>query len=452
MTAIVSGTDTTTWLEQAGLGRSDVEGWVAARPVATGDLDGDRRVFGAYWSLSAALLDRLPVKPGRSVSEQAAAEVVLEASRASREAFLAVHVERVHASLTDGRRRFVRVDDLVSDAALAFPGLVPSAATLDAEAPRMLAHTDGHEVDQGLFLAHVLANVPSGMHLCHAMLLPHPRSAALVETFARTGHLDLGATVIERQGASAIMTFVNPDYLNAEDAQTVEAQELGVDICSFDAGSEVAVMRGSRIPSGKYAGRRVFSAGINLTHLYHGKIPFIWSPGRPRSGARPDPREALDRGRRRLRHRRWLPVHARHRRQRRRRRRLPDLAGPQGGHHSRRRTPLPRFVGDRVARQAIMMERRIDCDSPEGRMICDYVVEPDGVDQAVADIVDQITSWGVVSASSNRKSFRVGDESLDDFRRYMAVYAREQAYCHFNPALIRNLEHFWNAKQRRVHE
>ena len=25
---------------------------------------------------------------------------------------------------------------------------------------------------------------------------------------------------------------------------------------------------------------------------------------------------------------------------------------------------LPRFVGDRIARQAIMYERRIDCDSP----------------------------------------------------------------------------------------
>src|SRR5260370_19149381 len=28
--------------------------------------------------------------------------------------------------------------------------------------------------------------------------------------------------------------------------------------------------------------------------------------------------------------------------------------------------------------------------------------------------------------------------SLDMFRSYMAVYAREQAYCHFSPALIRN--------------
>jgi thioesterase DpgC len=37
---------------------------------------------------------------------------------------------------------------------------------------------------------------------------------------------------------------------------------------------------------------------------------------------------------------------------------------------------------------------------------------------------------------------------LDLFRSYMAVYAREQAMCHFSPALIRNLEHHWNAQQR----
>jgi thioesterase DpgC len=30
----------------------------------------------------------------------------------------------------------------------------------------------------------------------------------------------------------------------------------------------------------------------------------------------------------------------------------------------------------------------------------------------------------------------------------MSVFCREQAYCHFSPALVRNLEHHWNAHQR----
>ncbi|TMI03209.1 MAG: enoyl-CoA hydratase/isomerase family protein, partial [Betaproteobacteria bacterium] len=53
---------------------------------------------------------------------------------------------------------------------------------------------------------------------------------------------------------------------------------------------------------------------------------------------------------------------------------------------------------------------------------------------------------GVVSAAGNRRAFRVGEEPLDLFRRYMAVYAREQAYCHFSPALIANLEKNWKIK------
>ena len=111
---------------------------------------------------------------------------------------------------------------------------------------------------------------------------------------------------------------------------------------------------------------------------------------------------------------------------------------------------LPRFVGDRIARQAVMMERRIEADSPEGRMIFDHIVEPGGLDAAVSDIVGKITRSGVISAASNRKAFRVAHEPLDAFRRYMAVYAREQAFCHFSPALIRNLEQFWDAQNRKV--
>ena len=36
------------------------------------------------------------------------------------------------------------------------------------------------------------------------------------------------------------------------------------------------------------------------------------------------------------------------------------------------------------------------------------------------------------------------------FRQYLALYAREQALCHFSPALITNLERYWNAQQRTV--
>jgi thioesterase DpgC len=107
---------------------------------------------------------------------------------------------------------------------------------------------------------------------------------------------------------------------------------------------------------------------------------------------------------------------------------------------------LPRFVGDRIARQAIFAERRIDCDSAEGRMICDEIVPSQQMDHAVAAIVEKLTSSGVVSAAGNRRAFRAGQEPLGAFRRYMGVYAREQAYCHFSPALVDNLEKNWKRK------
>jgi thioesterase DpgC len=111
---------------------------------------------------------------------------------------------------------------------------------------------------------------------------------------------------------------------------------------------------------------------------------------------------------------------------------------------------LPRFVGDRIARQAIMYERRIDCDSDVGRMICDEVVPPGDLDAKIVEVIDRITTSGVVGATGNRRALRVGAEPFDTFRRYMAVYAREQAWCHFSPALIANLETYWNAQSRRA--
>jgi thioesterase DpgC len=111
---------------------------------------------------------------------------------------------------------------------------------------------------------------------------------------------------------------------------------------------------------------------------------------------------------------------------------------------------LTRFVGARMARQAILMGRRFECDSPEGRLICDEVVPPDQMEQTLKRVVDDYTGSGVVSAAGNRRAFRVSEEPLDMFRRYMAVYCREQAYCHFSPALIANLEKHWNAAQRKI--
>ncbi len=111
---------------------------------------------------------------------------------------------------------------------------------------------------------------------------------------------------------------------------------------------------------------------------------------------------------------------------------------------------LPRFTGDRIARQAIQYERRLDCDSPQGRLICDEIAPPADIDSAVERLLIGLTSSGAVSATANRRAFRVAQEPLDLFRGYCSAYARDQAYCLFSPALIANLEREWNAKSRRA--
>ena len=57
----------------------------------------------------------------------------------------------------------------------------------------------------------------------------------------------------------------------------------------------------------------------------------------------------------------------------------------------------------------------------------------------MAQAIDNFAGSGLVGAAGNRRAFRVGEKPLDLFRRYMAVYAREQAYSHFSPALVANL-------------
>ena len=456
-------------LVRAGVAEGDARAWDAQLPVTGKGWAQDRAAFAGFWQSTDALLGKLPAKPQRAAGEQSAAQALLDTARASREAFLRCHVTAVYDELTGSQTRLLRVEDLAASAAQVFTGLVPAPASIARESACTQRDKDGHEIDQGLLFAHILANEAAGMHLCHAMLLPHPDSQALADEFKKSGRVDLNNVFVEREGRAAIINLNNQKYLNAEDESTVDAQELAVDICLLDEASEIGVLRGARMESGKYQGRRVFCTGINLTHLYHGKVSYLWYLKREmgwlskvfRGLAEPghSPDEILGRTREKM----WLSA--------------VDAFAIGGGCQymlaldvniaasdaymtlparkegivpGASNLRLPRFVGDRIARQAVMMELRIECDSPEGRMICDRIVAPGTLEVAVKEIVESITRSGMVSAASNRRAFRVAHEPLDLFRRYMAVYAREQAYCHFSPALISNLEKFWSADKRKA--
>ena len=386
--------------------------------------------------------------------------------RTARENHLRQNAIEIYDRVTESQRRFVRVDELCRRAAAAFPDLLPSDAALAEEAPRLQKDKRGVEIDQGLFLSAVLADPVAGAHLCHAMLLPLSASPSRLSEFQRSGALDLGGARIERQGKAAVVTMTNPRFLNAEDESTLVPLETAIDIALLDPQTDICVLRGGVVDHPRYAGKRLFGAGINLTHLYQGKIRYLWYMLRDlglvnkiyRGVALPDMSPEVD-----CREKLWIGA-------------IEGFA--IGGHcqtvltldyvlaaadaymtlPARKEGIIPgaanlrlsRYVGARIAREAVMAELRIDCASPQGRLVCDEIVPSAEMDAAIARTVEKLTGSGVVSAAGNRRAFRISEEPLDSFRRYMSVYAREQAHCHFSPALIANLERNWNAASRRA--
>ena len=79
---------------------------------------------------------------------------------------------------------------------------------------------------------------------------------------------------------------------------------------------------------------------------------------------------------------------------------------------------LPRFTGDRIARQAIQYERRHRMRQPGGPPDLREIVETGEMDAAIERVVHGLTSSGVVSAAGNRRAFRVTQEPFDMFRSY----------------------------------
>jgi enoyl-CoA hydratase/carnithine racemase len=453
--------------DRAGLPRELVAAWLDSDDILTGDFRRDCEKFSRRWGMGAELLAQLPAKPARSDAQAAAAVTIMERDRAARAKFLDIHVETLYRRLSADFAKFKRVDDLVSDAAGAVPGLVPDQKQLSRDSALPQKDKDGVEIDQGVFLSRLLGHQRCGMHLCHAMLLPRPEAAEHSRRFCQSEKIEFAGATLERRGKAAQVTMRNLRYLNAEDESTLDGLEIAIDVATLDPTTDIAILRGDVVEHTKYRGRRLFSAGINLTHLYQGKIGYLWYIRRDmglvnklfRGIAQHDasPDELIGATTEKA----WIGV-------------VEGFAIGGGCQlllaldyvlaasdaymtlPARKEGIIPgaanlrlwRFTGDRIARQAILYGRRLDCDTPEGRLICDEIAAPSEIDDALERVVDGFTSSGVVSAAGNRRAFRVAEEPLDMFRRYMAVYAREQASCHFSPALIANLERNWNAHNR----
>ena len=210
------------------------------------------------------------------------------------------------------------------------------------------------------------------------------------------------------RGSACHLTIHNERYLNSEDDTVVGPLEIATDLALLHPEAKIGVLRGSVVDHPKYRGQRVFSSGINLTRIYQGKqsyLSFLFrSMGLHSKLYRgvmvedePDSLDApLDEPERTL-EKLWiaavdkfaigggcqlllvvdyviaetgsyfnLPA--------RKEGFLPGTANMR----------LPRYVGERLAREAILFDRIFRADTPEGRLIANEVVPSDEMDLAVS--------------------------------------------------------------------
>jgi (3,5-dihydroxyphenyl)acetyl-CoA 1,2-dioxygenase len=433
-------------------------------------LAADSAVAAKYFESVDTALGSLGPPSSRGDDAKRDAQDIKLRSRSAKEKFLRRHVGEIYDTVTDKGAKTLRVGELVYTVAERFPGLLPTRQRIAGErALKQQSAKEGFEIDQGLFVAHVLADPERGLHLVHAMLKPKREALEKFADFQKQGAADLGEARVERKGKVGHVTLSNPNFLNAEGDRTAADLETAADLALLDDRIEVCVLRGGVVDHPKHAGRRIFNSGINLTHLYYGQIAFadfllerelgllnkIYR-GHWRSDSYSEQFEDFS-------EKPWLAavethaigggcqllcvmdrvvaVHGSYFN-------LP--ASKEGFIPGSANLRLPRLVGIQLARQGIFFERKFMADTPEGRMICDETVAYQQMDNAIEADTAQMIRAGFTSTVSNRKALRVGQEPLSVYRRYLATYSRQQALCLYDPKLIDNLEHSWKPSGRRM--
>jgi (3,5-dihydroxyphenyl)acetyl-CoA 1,2-dioxygenase len=461
-------------LTRAGLPAADAEEWAASAPGPRDSFPAAAAAVSLFLGRGRALSQRLPAPADCTPDERAARAAIGGVMNDARDHFFHAHAGALYDALTADRTRPLRLGELAAGAATLVRGLVPSPAEMEAERARALPDKEGIEFAHGLLISHVLALPGPGRHLVGAMLQPTAAASQHLGDLRDRGVADLGPVRVTRRGRAGILELSNPRYLNAEDETTLAATECGIDLILLDPDIEVGVFRGGVTQHPRYPGMRVFGSGINLTHLYQGRIDYLFylrrdlgyvhkiyrglapatgGPGGWADGAGPGgTAEKL-----------WVAavecfaiggacqlLHVVDHVIATRGSRLFLPARKEGIIPGASNLRLPRFVGDRAARQAILSGREWTAGDQDAALLCDEVVEPGEMDRAVEARVAALTSSGLVNATANRRTLRAGQEPLDLFREYMAVYAREQAGCHLSPALVQNLEVHWQARSRGI--
>ena len=420
------------------------------------------------------LLERLPAKSKRNANEKVAGHALVHLLADAVWRFFRVYRRPIYDALTGERTRALRVEELAWAGAALLPGILPTQAELARESLSLQMDKDGLEIHQGLFFGQLLSDREIGLHLCTAMLLPTAAALARLEEFRREGRLDLGAVRVEAKGDAGYLYFHHPRTLNAEDDDTLSPQETACDLILLHPGLRMGVLRGDPVEHPKYKGRRIFSAGINLTRIYQGKQSYLFYLTRDMGLL-----NKMFRGLAAVNHAGRLEIRAEEPEQTLEKPWLAVVDGfaigggcqillvmdyviaesgayfnlparKEGIIPGCANLRLPRFMGERMARQAIMFDKTFHVDDAEARTLVNDVFPRERLDQAVEACVANAVGSGMVSAGGNRKAIRIQTEPLDTFRTYMAAYAYEQGFCHLSEQLVHNLERHWNAKERKL--
>jgi len=429
-----------------------------------------KKLSAMTWDMIASL----PLKSEREPSQKLAGQTLIHLYSALSWSYFRRHAKHIYSTLTDQGRKSIRVDTLLWLAAEMLPGILPTKEQIEVECTRMLKDKDGIEINQGLFVSQVFCDPVCGHHLNRSMLRPTLEAQQLLDQFIRTGEVDLGVVKVKAVENTGYIYLHNERYLNSEDDTTVLPLEQAIDLILMHPKLTMGVMRGSIVDHPKYKGKRIFCSGINLTRIYQGKQSFVSFlfrslalhnklyrgilPSQERDSLEyplNEPERTLEKP--------WVAV-------------VETFAigggcqlllvvdyviAEEGSYFSlpaRKEGILPgsanmrltRFLGERLARQAIMFDKLIYADTPEGKLIANEVIKSHEIESAIERVVQNGTGSGMVSAGANRRAIRIQTEPLDMFRKYMATYALEQAFCNMSEQLISNLEQHWNAKERKL--
>jgi thioesterase DpgC len=261
----------------------------------------------------------------------------------------------------------------------------------------------------------------------------------------------------------AEITVANQRYLNAEDESLGQQLEIAVDLALLDPAVHVGIVRGAVMEHPRYAGRRIFSSGINLTLLCAGQIPFLGFVMQREVGYLSKIQRGLWEQRQQTDPtarggKPWIAV-------------VDGFAiggglqlmltfdyvissdtayftlpaAREGIVPGAANLRLGRVLGPRLARQVLLGGRRIAATDPAAALLCDAIVAQDEVDGAIERAVRAMDSPSVVA---NRHMMTAFEEPEDQLRGYLAEFAEVQVQRLYSRDVLQRLEQQWMRRQR----